>query len=719
MYKYLSTIPLVFFFNILLAQSTKRDTTKKDSTNHNLKEVTVTTRYYKTYKIDRSSNTLKLTTPLLKLPQNIQEVDKDVLTDQQAINISESITRNVSGAMRNNTADFYNPFIFMRGAAVNTLRNGMDVSMIYYGPTPEDASIIDRMEFIKGPAGYVNAIGDPAGSFNLVTKQPTGTNNNHINFTAGSFNLYRLSVDLDDNLNDDKKWQYRLNVTGQKAKSFQKFAFNDKLVIDPVLKYNIDEHSYISAEYIYTQQQFKQYLLTVFTPYGFGSLPTDFSITDPNNTPTKAFENNAFLTYHNSFNSKWQLTAKATYVADNLTGSYFFVSKYTPATPNLLQRRVTYEKFNTSVFAAQAFLNGEFATGAITHKILAGLDYNNKNLLAYSGYNDPTANQALYPLDVNNPVYGIPFDANVKQGKLADIATNKSAVRYGAAYAQDELNMLDDRLRVTIAARLTTSTSSIAIPTVTGVSNTVVTPRLGLDYSLTNNFSAYALFDKTFTPQSGISATGGLFAPLRGQDLEAGLKKDWANGKWNTTLSVYRITRNNIIVTDPATNLQSQIGQTISKGIEFDLKGEIVKGLDCVINYAYTDAYISKDANATLIGLPAPYRVKHIQNTWLNYKLPLKSISGFALSGGYQLQTGRAGRYSQENGLNIAPIFRLDGGIGWSNSRFSVNGIVNNILNRLNYGSAWITPVAINPTGLYAYVPYPPREYRVSIGYSF
>ena len=60
--------------------------------------------------------------------------------------------------MRNNTADFYSPFIFMRGAAINTLRNGVDLSMIYYGPTPEDAGIIDRVEFIKGPAGFVNSL---------------------------------------------------------------------------------------------------------------------------------------------------------------------------------------------------------------------------------------------------------------------------------------------------------------------------------------------------------------------------------------------------------------------------------------------------------------------------------------------------------------------------------------------------------------------------------
>ncbi|MEO6685143.1 MAG: TonB-dependent siderophore receptor, partial [Dyadobacter sp.] len=145
-----------------------------------------------------------------------------------------------------------------------------------------------------------------------------------------------------------------------------------------------------------------------------------------------------------------------------------------------------------------------------------------------------------------------------------------------------------------------------------------------------------------------------------------------------------------------------------------DLKGEIFQGLNAVINYAYTDSYISKDANESNVGLPSPYLVKHIQNTWLNYKLPVKKLNGLSVSAGYQFQAGRKGRYSQDGNLPISNLFRVDGGLGWSNSRISVNGIVNNIFNRFNYGSAWTRPV-----GLFAYVPYAPREYRITVGYNF
>jgi iron complex outermembrane receptor protein len=167
-------------------------------------------------------------------------------------------------------------------------------------------------------------------------------------------------------------------------------------------------------------------------------------------------------------------------------------------------------------------------------------------------------------------------------------------------------------------------------------------------------------------------------------------------------------------VTDPSTNLQSQIGQTKSQGIEFDLKGEIVKGLNAVINYAYTDSYISADANPALIGKATPYRVRHIQNTWLNYRLPFEKLAGLSVSTGYQYQADRDGRYPQDEIPSIAALFRLDAGLGWTNGKIAINGLINNLTNRFNYGSAWTRPI-----GLYAYVPYAPREFRLNVSYNF
>ena len=145
----LSLVLMAMFSQTLTAQNNVDQNHPSDSTSKELNTLTVTSKYYQHYKIDNVSNTLKLGRALLLLPQNIQEVDKSIIRDQQAINVNESLTRNVSGAVRNNTADFYGPMIMMRGANIGTLRNGMDIAMAYYGPMPEDAAIIERMELSK------------------------------------------------------------------------------------------------------------------------------------------------------------------------------------------------------------------------------------------------------------------------------------------------------------------------------------------------------------------------------------------------------------------------------------------------------------------------------------------------------------------------------------------------------------------------------------------
>jgi iron complex outermembrane receptor protein len=706
---------LVLLASLLAAYTHAQKISISDTSSRLLQEVTISSKYNHSYQITQPSNTLKLSRALLLVPQNIQQINQSVIHDQQATSVNESVTRNVSGAIRNNTADFYGPMIIMRGAGIGTLRNGMDVSMAYYGPMPEDASIIDRIEFIKGPAGFANPIGDPAGSYNVVTKKPSGIQANRISLTAGSFDMYRLSADFEGHFDGNNKWLYRLNVAGQKARSFQKFAFNDKVIVQPVIRYNFNNKSSLNAEFLYNRQSFQQYLVTVFSPSGFGSLPTDFSISDPNKTPAKANETNSYLTYQLRLRGIWQLTAKAVYTTGHLDGDYFLVSSHNPATPKLIQRKLTYEQFNTRVGAVQAYVTGQLQTRQLTHQLLASLDYNRKDFLGYGGYNDPTADPTLYPLDALNPVYGIKINSPKKTGDLSDFATNQHRIQYATSYFQDELSMFENKLRVTLAARLTLSKSSILLPRQSSVSDLVLTPRAGISYSIMKDFSVYTLLDHTYTPQSGLNTDGGIFKPLRGRNMEAGLKKEWDGGKWSTSVSYYDITRDNIIVANPANPRElSQLGQTRSKGFEFDLKGEVITGLNVVINHAYTDSYISKDANPNYIGIVTPYLAKHIQNTWLNYKLPIQKLKGFTISAGYQFQAGRNGRYPQDPPVHIANLFRADAGLGWSNGRIGINGIVNNVFNRFNYGSTWT-----RPQGLYAYVPFAPREYRVTVDYSF
>ena len=63
----------------------------------------------------------------------------------------------------------------------------------YWGPLTEDMSFVDHIEFVKGPAGFMLANGDPSGLYNVVTKKPTGQTKGEVSFTLGSFDLIQDS----------------------------------------------------------------------------------------------------------------------------------------------------------------------------------------------------------------------------------------------------------------------------------------------------------------------------------------------------------------------------------------------------------------------------------------------------------------------------------------------------------------------------------------------
>jgi iron complex outermembrane receptor protein len=187
------------------------------------------------FKTNRISSSLRLDSKIIEIPQNIQVITGKLIQDQQIFDMLEGVTRNVSGATRVEHWDNY-ANINMRGSRVAPFRNGMNVSTTW-GPLTEDMSMVERIEFVKGPAGFMLSNGNPSGLYNVVTKKPSGRTKGEANITMGSFDLYRAALDFDGKLSKDGKLLYRINVMGQAKGSHRDFDYNNRYSIAPVLKY--------------------------------------------------------------------------------------------------------------------------------------------------------------------------------------------------------------------------------------------------------------------------------------------------------------------------------------------------------------------------------------------------------------------------------------------------------------------------------------------------
>jgi iron complex outermembrane receptor protein len=677
------------------------------------------------FKTNRVSSSLRLQSPILEIPQNIQVITGKLIQDQQIFDMLEGVTRNVSGATRVEHWDNY-ANITMRGSQVSAFRNGMNVSTSW-GPLTEDMSMVERIEFVKGPAGFMLANGNPSGFYNVVTKKPSGRTKGEASISLGSFDMYRAALDFDGKLSKDGKLLYRINVMGQSKGSHREFDYNNRYSIAPVLKYLIDDNTSITLEYT---KQFSQVNAIgsnyVFSNKGYADLPRSFSTGEPNFAPTNMSENSVLAILDHKINDKWKFTGQAAYFNFKQEGMTMWPEwpGFAPGNDNILNRGVAIWDVLGLTKTGQFFVNGEEKTGSITHKILGGIDMSDKtNYHDWSqsfALNSYDSDGKIIPFDIYNPIHGkVPADKMPNFDRSKDIRERGVQYQngYHAFYFQDELGFFDNNLRVTLAGRYTTLKTSN--PYSGSFKDSKFTPRVGLSYSINKNTSAYFVNDQSFNETFGTDWQGKSFKPQTGNNLEFGFKRDWMNGKWNSVVSIYQITNKNILTADPehstgAIKYSRQSGEQKVKGVEIDVRGEIFKNLDVVVNYAFTEAKVTKDSEPTLVGTQVAGTSRHIQNTWLNYKMDQGALNGLGLSIGYQYQVDRSPWFvSEEKNAALPDYFRLDGGVTYQKGKMTYNLIVNNILDEYLYSGGKYEP------GFFYWQAEPGTNVRLSVSYKF
>lgn len=679
----------------------------------------------RSYKSNNVSSSLRLMTPILNTPQNIQTVTGKLLADQQVASMSDGVIRNVSGAVRlEHWGDLYTNIV-MRGSQIQAFRNGFNVVNSYWGPLTEDMSFVDHIEFIKGPAGFMLANGDPSGLYNVVTKKPTGITKGEVSLTTGSYDYYRATVDLDGKLSKDEKLLYRLNIAGQNKNSHRPYEFNNRYSFAPVISYQVDNQTKVTLEYTLQHAKMSDVgSYYIFSTKEYGVLPVDFTAMPPGLDPTRIDDHSIYLNLQHEISKNWKLTAQTAYFNYKQEGSDMW-----PAAVNddgTMYRGVSNWDAQSEMTLAQAFVNGKATTGSISHQILAGVDVGTKNYMAdWSQYHQ--LDTIGTPFNTAAPVYSAPsagypqFNRDLNLEARSVQAGGQMDQRYTGIYLQDELGFLENKIRLTLAGRFTFVSQSAwgGAP----ISAKHISPRLGLSISLDKSTSFYALYDQAFIPQAGQLANGKDVQPITGNNIEAGIKRDWNDGRWNTSLSVYNILKNNELTADPnsppTSGLSVELGQKKAQGLEFDLKGTLAEGLRLVANYAYTDSKVSKVTEGVTgikKGDVIPGFAKHTLNTWLNYKIEhgIFEGTGFSLGCTYLADRATTNWSTADKSKNLPDYFKMDGGVSWEKEKVKLTLNVFNLLDEYSYSGGYYDYL-----NAYYWQTEAPRNFRLSLSYRF
>ncbi|HAG80696.1 MAG TPA: TonB-dependent siderophore receptor, partial [Cyanobacteria bacterium UBA12227] len=497
------------------------------------------------YRVPNATAATRTDTPLRDIPQSIQVIPQQVIQDQQATRLTE-VLKNAPGVVLGGRSprDPLN-IINIRGfnASDDILINGL--------PDPTTSEIgfgsnIERVEVLKGPASVLFGQGGLGGKVNLVTKQPLSEPFYSLEATAGSFNLYRGSIDLSGPLNENKTVLYRFNASAQTRESFIDFYGHRDYLIAPSLAFQLGDKTKLTlaAEYALSEGTYDYGLPPRGTvlPNPNGRISRNRFVSEPdfNQTSNEAFRIGYDLEHR--FSDNWQARSVFRASLFRLNRDTVFPLALQSDGRTLNRGQEVGTKFDENTYNLDNYVIGNFATGSIKHQLVAGFNLRRTDVDYKSslGFN-------YTPIDVFAPVYGrTPIDAGLEP----DLA--KDRVQQLGIYLQDQITLAEN-LKLLLGGRFDIANQEFQAPleqTTDFKQTDAFSPRVGIVYQPIQPISLYASYSRSFNYSTSSGFSPAPTEPERGTQYEIGVKADLTN-RLAATLAFYDLTRSNLPTPDP------------------------------------------------------------------------------------------------------------------------------------------------------------------------
>ncbi|NGM32595.1 TonB-dependent siderophore receptor [Methylobacterium sp. DB0501] len=575
-------------------------------------------------------------TPLREVPQTVVPVPRQVLEDAAATRIDTAL--DLAGVGRaNNFGGLGLTEFTIRGFATGEYyRNGFPINRGY--PNSPDIVSIERIEVLKGPSAFLYGRGDPGGTFNIVTKQPSAERSFAIGTQFGSDNAKRSTFDATGALDEGGTVLARLTGAVEDNGSFRDFVHGDRYYLAPVIawKPNADTTVTLEGEFISGSQIFDRGILPLRGD--LRAVPRSRYIGEPGLPPFRNDNALGQLRVEHRLNSDWVINAGAQLLAGNLAGQAVQATG-TVANNGVFSRTYDRRELTWSDLDLQINLAGKFETGAFRHTLLVGLE---RDSLRYREAIPLISNPTINPFALNllAPVYGQPLPVPTRL--FSNFLQNTTSY---AGYVQDQID-LTPKLHALVGVRV----EDIALDTVNYINGTTTrqrgnaaTPRIGLVYDVTEIASIFGNYSQSFRPNAGTDRTGRPFPFQQAESVETGVKLSLLDGRLDATAAFFDIRRTNQLVTDPVdTNFQAAAGAARSRGFDMSVAGFLAPGWRVIGTYAFVDAALTKATTA-----PVGARLANIPQ------------NSFAVQSVYEFQDGPL------RGLG------LGGGITYVGSRFA------------------------------------------------
>ena len=592
------------------------------------------------YQTTGTSVVSKAEVPVFDTPNTVNILSTKLLEDRKPESLIDALY-NVSGVSQANTLGGMFDSIQKRGFGGNRdnsiMRNGLQA-----GPAKNFSATTETVEVLKGPASVLYGIQDPGGVVNIITKKPQQTPRYVIGGTLGNHSLWGTQLDFTGGLGNG--FAYRFIYDKQEKDYWRNFGKVKNTTYAPSLSWENDKTKVLlSYEHKDILEPFDRGTNLLTATNALPDIPVSRRLDEPNNETTAKTDNIDFKIEH-KLSDGWKLNAGYSYARYKYFYDQARITNINVKT-RTARRAIEQQQGDQRVHSGTLNIVGEFGIGDIANRFVAGVDVM-RNIRDIG----PIYNQGITKSDINidHPNYTSPV-AEHKNG-------NGNAYQYNhlktvGVYIQDTAYFTDNFIMTgglryeyfdQFAGRHCLNAANCKKgQNLTRTGNTdqhdgKLLYQLGAVYKFTPHIATFANYSESFRPQMSVATpVSGDLKPEQGKSFEIGVK--YENSGFNATLALFNITKRSVAeAVGSGSNAQLNIvGKQRSRGVEFDLNGQITDNLSVAANYTYTkvkslENELYPDAvNQQLSGVP-----KHQASLFLAYNVGEFDFGNIRVGGG-------------------------------------------------------------------------------------
>ncbi|WP_158215392.1 TonB-dependent siderophore receptor [Candidimonas nitroreducens] len=587
----------------------------------------------------------KTGTPLIRTPQAVSIVTREQMDLQDVQSVAQALryTSGIAPEQRGtNTGTL--EYLYARGFLVDEFWNGLrtpgPAGGFGYNVTSYDPYLLDRVEFLHGPASVLYGQGSPGGTVNLVSKLPTDQPLHEIGFQTGSYGRAQAYFDFSGPVDRDGKLLYRITGDGFDAGTQtdhirqQRFAIAPSLTWRPTSDTSLTVYANYQADPKSGGYNSVPAVGTVLG--GPVSIPRSFDPGEPGfDSFRKTQESIGYILSHR-LDDVWSFKQSYRFLHNTDTTQYVGSNGYASDGVSLLRTPYLYDGMvNSHTIDNQAIAT--FATGAARHKLLLGLDYQHFQYDHdfYGSLASPP------PLSVVNPVYG----QSIPYPDFMYATSGAVTVKQLGLYAQDQIDVGRWSFLLGVREDWADQESQSYKPgsPLTKQSDSAFTWRAGAVYQFDNGIAPYLSYSTSFQPQSGTGFDGNAFKPTTGKQYEAGVKFQPKGYDSFVTASLFRIDQDNVSTSDPEhVGFSVQTGQVRSEGLELEGRASLSNSLQLIANYTYTHLRNTRSNTSNLDKVP-PGIPRNAGSLWADYTIRQGILAGLQAGAGVRYVEGSYG----------------------------------------------------------------------------